>query len=343
VPGLGSRLQARWRALVDAVRPHPHPEGDSHDVVDLRPRVRMPGRKAGPDGPPPEWLAYVLAHDPVWISGGLEPSVRTFEDHLTSDPAVLAEPSRDVSLLTPPVSDAGSADHPTAERKLVAGPRAGRRTRARFVRPSQPVDDPSDGATAEPVTDAVPAYASSTSFPAATPAATPTPTGPRLQVAVADYPVTPAPPHRLSPPREPTTTTAATGHSSSVRPFEPPRRTVHDDRPPSWPVSVPTPATTPSRTTSAPAARHGQFDRPTRLGPHHSLGVPEQAARGVGPPMVSTDRPPIVDPWASLSSPAPVVELRRDLDDRPPAAETPVTLRWRAIDVDRLDLEQRAL
>jgi len=52
---------------------------------------------------------------------------------------------------------------------------------------------------------------------------------------------------------------------------------------------------------------------------------------------------PVVDPWASASSPAPVVELRRDLDDRAAPADPPVAVRWRAIDVDRLGIEQRAL
>jgi hypothetical protein len=51
----------------------------------------------------------------------------------------------------------------------------------------------------------------------------------------------------------------------------------------------------------------------------------------------------VVDPWASASSAAPVVELRRDLDDRPAPADPAVAVRWRAIDLDWLGVEQRAL
>jgi len=83
---------------------------------------------------------------------------------------------------------------------------------------------------------------------------------------------------------------------------------------------------------------------PQRTGsPHLTSTPPAHAGSRAGLSPAGTYLRPVVDPWASASSSAPIVELRRDLDDRPAPADPPVAVRWRALDVDRLGIEQRAL
>lgn len=358
MPGLGTRLRARWRALVDAARIHPRQADDSGDaeagsqpadtdVVDLRPRVRMPG-PAGSEGPPPEWLDYVMAQDPVWIDGGLGLSVRTFDNAVDN----ATDLARDVSTLTSSSGTRSDGAVP-ADEGPIAAPRPGRRPRARFVRPSQ---SPDGSTEPTPVHARVEYPAARTDAPSA---AFPLP---------AHTAAPPRPPRRLLPRHEkaesgPAATdnpvpVAQTGeHISPVpRDPDPPRAAVHDHGPPVWPVAVSTSA---SRPTSAPAPAPPAPPAPavivgsdrTRLtaatartvAPHLTPTTPAHPHSRASVSLADTYLRPVVDPWVSVNSPAPVVELRRELDDRPAAVDPPVAVRWRAIDVDRLGLEQRAL
>lgn len=154
MPGLGTRLRARWRALVDSARPHRRRADDSGgattgsqhadtEAVDLRLRVRMPGPDARSEGPPPEWLAYVMAQDPVWMDGGVGLSGRTFDTPLRdthADAADAGDPVSDVSTLTSG-QEAQPARRRSAQERPVAPTPSGRRPRARFVQPSRPADD----------------------------------------------------------------------------------------------------------------------------------------------------------------------------------------------------------
>lgn len=356
MPGLGARLRARWRALVDAARPHPRRADESGDptagsqhadtgVVDLRPRVRMPGPDAGAEGPPPEWLAYVMAQDPVWTEGGLGLSGRPFDIPVDD----VADPG-DVSTLT---SSPGTrpADPAPAEERPVAAPPARRRPRARFVRPSQPRGHGSTEPTPIPKPVAYPAARTDAPTPAfPTPAHSATPARPPRRLLPRHAPA-------ASDPAAPGVPAPAGEHVIRAPHFpDPPGTAVRGDDPPVWPVAA---STTALRPTSAPVATPHAASAPAVLvradrtmltappqrtvPPHLTSTPPAHAGSRAGLSPAGTYLRPVVDPWASASSSAPIVELRRDLDDRPAPADPPVAVRWRALDVDRLGIEQRAL
>lgn len=348
MPGLGPRLRARWRALLDAAWLDRRQSVDSGaiagsqytdtEAVDLRPRVRMPGPDARSEGPPAEWLEYVLAQDPVWVDGGLGQSERALDS-----PAL----STDVSTLT-------SQTHTgPAEQRSVAVPRPGRRPHARFVRPAPPaehitpepppirpfVDTPTTGRTYAP------------SLPMSTNTAAPTRTYRRLLPRREPAPSALSPAAPLVPVADPDD-----GSRPAFNFPDAPTATIHRESPPVWPVAVAT--TAPStlhqvseRHATAPAgAARAVLVRATLTAaapaPRAVLPHPTTTAHALDRPratLAQTHLRPVVDPWASTSSPAPVVELRRDLDDRPAPADPPVAVRWRAIDIDRLASEQRAL
>jgi len=357
VPGLGARLRARWRALIDATwlqRRQTDDSGDITDgsqhpdteVVDLRPRVRMPGPDAGSEGPPAEWLAYVMAQDPVWIDGGLGLSGRAF-DKSVRDPSDVSDLSSDVSTQT---SDAGSADPPavTASRP-VADRQPGPRARARFVRPSPRAEVIAPDPAPAPAPAAAPVRASRRLLP-------------RYEPAPSAEPVVDSAPSAIA-------ARADVGTAASNDPAPRTAAIRHDDLPvwSVWPVAVsaavptPPPTSTPGlhavpdpRANSLTASESAVLVHAARATvtapaprtlaahpyPHPTAAhIADRSAPAIAQPYVR----PAIDPWASVSSPAPVVELRRDPDDRPVAADPPVALRWRAIDLDRLALEQRAL
>lgn len=344
--GLGSRLRAGWQALLDAARFRPH-QVDT-PAADHRPRVRMPGPDAGAEGPPTEWLAYVLAQDPVWMSGGLGSPEPAFDD---------VRP-----LTTTDGEAAGSAGDIAAGQRPIQPGRPMRRPRARLLRPARPAER--QGAPAP-----VDTTADSASATAVTPMDAP-PTRPLGALTV-------RPARRLFPRHQPvgSVPAASDGVPSAAGPGSA-RDAVSVDRPPVWPTAVPAAAiratpgtTTTSAATPSPAPTPGPALTPVTVSTAVTTGrtlatpsvvrrpdgvttlapppptplVPRRVASRPNLPVGEPEQHLIIDPWSSTSSPGPAVELRRDLDDRPDPVDPPVAVRWRAIDVDRLRLEQRAV